>query len=145
MVRPIRAETVRYGENSKPGEFVYDRPFLWGSRRVGPDLHRVGGKYPHLWQVRGADAGELAHGDRQLVPGPYLRGACAGGRAVEVMFILLPLALLLASAALGVFIWAVTSGQFDDLSTPGLRILHEDDPPAAAPCPKGAGGGGQSV
>ncbi len=52
MVRPIRAETVRYGEYSKPGEFVYDHPFQWGSRRIGPDLHRVGMKYPHLWHVR---------------------------------------------------------------------------------------------
>ncbi|MEO1230649.1 MAG: cytochrome-c oxidase, cbb3-type subunit II, partial [Myxococcota bacterium] len=52
MVRPIRMETERYGEYSKPGEFVYDRPFQWGSRRIGPDLHRVGGKYPHLWHVR---------------------------------------------------------------------------------------------
>jgi cytochrome c oxidase cbb3-type subunit I/II len=52
MVRPIRAETERYGEYSKPGEFVYDRPFQWGSRRIGPDLHRVGGKYPHLWHLR---------------------------------------------------------------------------------------------
>ncbi len=52
MVRPIRAETERYGEYSKPGEFVYDRPFQWGSRRIGPDLHRIGGKYPHLWHLR---------------------------------------------------------------------------------------------
>jgi len=52
MVRPIRSETERYGEYSKPGEFIYDRPFQWGSRRIGPDLHRVGGKYPHLWHVR---------------------------------------------------------------------------------------------
>lgn len=52
MVRPIRMETERYGEYSKPGEFIYDRPFQWGSRRIGPDLHRVGGKYPHLWHVR---------------------------------------------------------------------------------------------
>jgi cytochrome c oxidase cbb3-type subunit I/II len=52
MVRPIRAETIRYGEYSKPGEFVYDHPFLWGSRRIGPDLARVGGKYPNLWHVR---------------------------------------------------------------------------------------------
>ncbi|MEZ4234157.1 MAG: cytochrome-c oxidase, cbb3-type subunit I [Polyangiaceae bacterium] len=52
MVRPMRAETERYGEYSKPGEFVYDHPFQWGSRRIGPDLHRVGGKYPHLWHVR---------------------------------------------------------------------------------------------
>jgi len=51
-VRPIRAETERYGEYSKPGEFVYDHPFQWGSRRIGPDLHRIGGKYPDLWHVR---------------------------------------------------------------------------------------------
>jgi cytochrome c oxidase cbb3-type subunit I/II len=55
MIRPIRAETERYGEYSKPGEFVYDRPFQWGSRRIGPDLHRIGGKYPHLWHVRHMD------------------------------------------------------------------------------------------
>jgi cytochrome c oxidase cbb3-type subunit I/II len=52
MIRPIRSETMRYGEYSKPGEFVYDHPFLWGSRRIGPDLARVGGKYPDLWHVR---------------------------------------------------------------------------------------------
>jgi len=51
MVRPFRAETERYGEYSKPGEFVYDHPFQWGSRRIGPDLARVGGKYPGLWHV----------------------------------------------------------------------------------------------
>lgn len=49
MIRPFRSETERYGEYSKAGEFVYDHPFLWGSRRTGPDLHRVGGKYPNLW------------------------------------------------------------------------------------------------
>jgi cytochrome c oxidase cbb3-type subunit I/II len=49
MVRPIRAETERYGEYSKAGEYVYDHPFLWGSKRTGPDLHRVGGKYPDSW------------------------------------------------------------------------------------------------
>ena len=47
------------------------------------------------------------------------------------MFILLPVALLFAAAALGVFLWASASGQFDDLKTPGLRILHEDDEPPA--------------
>ncbi|HVY28944.1 MAG TPA: cytochrome-c oxidase, cbb3-type subunit I [Polyangiaceae bacterium] len=52
MIRPIRAETERYGEYSKPGEFVYDHPFQWGSRRIGPDLQREGGKYPDLWHVR---------------------------------------------------------------------------------------------
>lgn len=49
MVRPFRDETVRYGEYSKAGEFVYDHPFQWGSKRIGPDLHRVGGKYPNSW------------------------------------------------------------------------------------------------
>lgn len=49
MVRPFRYETERYGEYSKPGEFVYDHPFQWGSKRTGPDLHREGGKYPNSW------------------------------------------------------------------------------------------------
>ncbi len=48
-VRPFRSETARYGEYSKAGEFIYDRPFLWGSKRTGPDLHRIGGKYPDKW------------------------------------------------------------------------------------------------
>lgn len=48
-VRPFRSETARYGEYSKAGEFVYDMPFLWGSKRTGPDLHRIGGKYPNKW------------------------------------------------------------------------------------------------
>ena len=49
MIRPFRSETERYGEYSKSGEFIYDRPFLWGSKRTGPDLHRIGGKYPDSW------------------------------------------------------------------------------------------------
>ncbi len=49
MIRPFRSETERYGEYSKAGEFVYDHPFLWGSKRTGPDLHRIGKKYPNLW------------------------------------------------------------------------------------------------
>jgi cytochrome c oxidase cbb3-type subunit II len=49
MIRPFRAETLRYGPYSKAGEFVYDRPFQWGSKRTGPDLHRVGGKYSDEW------------------------------------------------------------------------------------------------
>ena len=52
MVRPFRYETERYGEYAKAGEFVYDHPFQWGSKRTGPDLLRVGGKYPSLWHVR---------------------------------------------------------------------------------------------
>ncbi|HEY0769440.1 MAG TPA: cytochrome-c oxidase, cbb3-type subunit I [Sphingobacteriaceae bacterium] len=49
MIRPFRSETERYGEYSKAGEFVYDHPFLWGSKRTGPDLHREGGKYSNAW------------------------------------------------------------------------------------------------
>jgi cytochrome c oxidase cbb3-type subunit 2 len=49
MIRPLRAETERYGHYSVAGEFVYDHPFQWGSKRTGPDLHRVGGKYNDDW------------------------------------------------------------------------------------------------
>lgn len=49
MIRPFRSETERYGEYSKAGEFVYDHPHLWGSKRTGPDLHRIGAKYPDSW------------------------------------------------------------------------------------------------
>jgi cytochrome c oxidase cbb3-type subunit I/II len=56
MVRPFRSEVQRYdpvnGEYSKAGEYVYDHPFLWGSKRTGPDLHRVGGKYADSWHFR---------------------------------------------------------------------------------------------
>ncbi|WP_299116688.1 cytochrome-c oxidase, cbb3-type subunit I [uncultured Winogradskyella sp.] len=51
MIRPFRSEVERYGEYSKAGEFVYDHPFLWGSKRTGPDLHRVGGKYSDNWHL----------------------------------------------------------------------------------------------
>jgi cytochrome c oxidase cbb3-type subunit 2 len=50
MIRPFRAETLRYGPYSTAGEFVYDHPFQWGSKRTGPDLHRVGGRYSDEWQ-----------------------------------------------------------------------------------------------
>lgn len=52
MIRPFRYETERFGDYSKPGESVFEHPFLWGSRRIGPDLAREGGKYPDLWHVR---------------------------------------------------------------------------------------------
>lgn len=51
MIRPFRAETLRYGHYSLAGEFVYDHPFQWGSKRTGPDLHRIGGKYSDQWQI----------------------------------------------------------------------------------------------
>lgn len=49
QIRPLIAEVERYGPYSRAGEFVYDRPFLWGSKRTGPDLHRVGGKFSDAW------------------------------------------------------------------------------------------------
>ncbi len=49
MIRPFQSETLRYGHYSLAGEFVYDRPFQWGSKRTGPDLHRVGGRYSDEW------------------------------------------------------------------------------------------------
>ena len=49
MIRPLQAEVLRYGHYSMAGEFVYDHPFQWGSKRTGPDLHRVGGKYSDEW------------------------------------------------------------------------------------------------
>jgi cytochrome c oxidase cbb3-type subunit I/II len=55
MIRPFRSETERYGDYSKAGEFVYDHPFLWGSKRTGPDLHRVGGKYSDAWHYNHMD------------------------------------------------------------------------------------------
>ena len=51
MVRPFRAETERYGHYSVAGEYIYDRPFQWGSKRTGPDLHRVGGRYSDNWHI----------------------------------------------------------------------------------------------
>ena len=62
MIRPFRAETLRYGPYSVAGEFVYDHPFQWGSKRTGPDLHRVGGKYSDQWQR------EHLNNPRSLVP-----------------------------------------------------------------------------
>lgn len=61
-VRPLVAEVLRYGEYSKSGEFVYDRPFLWGSKRTGPDLARLGGKYPDAWHYKHMDS------PRSMVP-----------------------------------------------------------------------------
>jgi cytochrome c oxidase cbb3-type subunit I/II len=63
MIRPFRSETARYGEYSKAGEFVYDHPFQWGSKRTGPDLARVGGKYPDSWHYNHMlDPGSMAPG-----------------------------------------------------------------------------------
>ena len=68
LVRPFRAETERYGHYSVAGEFVYDRPFLFGSRRVGPDLARVGGRYSNEWHH------EHLLNPRNLVPESIMPG-----------------------------------------------------------------------
>jgi cytochrome c oxidase cbb3-type subunit I/II len=82
MVRPIRMETERYGEYSKPGEFVYDHPFQWGSRRIGPDLHRVGGKYPHLWHVRHMEEPTSTTAQSIMPPYPWLLKKAADFEAI---------------------------------------------------------------
>lgn len=72
MIRPFRSEVARYGEYSKSGEYVYDHPFLWGSKRTGPDLMRVGGKYNdnwhfnHLWDPQSTSAGSIMPGYKWL-------------------------------------------------------------------------------
>jgi len=83
MIRPFRAETERYGHYSVAGEFVYDRPFQWGSKRTGPDLHRVGGRYSDEWH--------RAHMNRprdvvpeSIMPGyPWLDGNALDGAEVQ--------------------------------------------------------------
>jgi cytochrome c oxidase cbb3-type subunit 2 len=106
MVRPFRAEVERYGHYSLAGEFVYDHPFQWGSKRTGPDLHRVGGRYSDDWhrihlinpravvpesnmpgypwlEKAGADAGDIEAKMRALrmVGVPYADAEIAGARA----------------------------------------------------------------
>jgi cytochrome c oxidase cbb3-type subunit 2 len=68
MIRPFRSEVERYGEYSKAGEFVYDHPFQWGSKRTGPDLHRVGGRYSDEWHR------VHMHNPRHVVPESIMPG-----------------------------------------------------------------------
>jgi cytochrome c oxidase cbb3-type subunit 2 len=83
MVRPLRAEVERYGHYSVAGEFVYDRPFLWGSKRTGPDLHRVGGRYSDEWHRQHlADPRSLV--PESNMPGyPWLARTPADGEGIE--------------------------------------------------------------
>ena len=73
MVRPFRSEVERYGEFSKAGEFVYDHPFLWGSKRTGPDLLRIGGKYSdnwhfnHMYDPQSTSSGSIMPGYKWLI------------------------------------------------------------------------------
>lgn len=83
MIRPFRAETERYGHYSVAGEFVYDHPFQWGSKRTGPDLHRVGGRYSDDWHRT------HLNNPRDLVPEsnmpgyPWLAKTAAHGDDIE--------------------------------------------------------------
>ena len=83
MIRPLHAETLRYGHYSVAGEFVYDHPFQWGSKRTGPDLHRVGGKYSDEWHRLHLS------GPRDLVPEsnmpayPWLETAPADAESIQ--------------------------------------------------------------
>jgi cytochrome c oxidase cbb3-type subunit I/II len=72
MVRPFRSETERYGEYSKAGEYVYDHPFLWGSKRTGPDLQRVGGKYSNAWHYNHLLAPDAVSTGSIMPPYPWL-------------------------------------------------------------------------
>ena len=82
MIRPFRAETERYGHYSVAGEFVYDRPFQWGSRRTGPDLHRVGGRYSDEWhRVHLVNPRDVV--PESIMPGyPWLEENAVDGEAV---------------------------------------------------------------
>ena len=72
MIRPMRHEVVRYGEYSKAAESQYDHPFQWGSKRNGPDLARVGGKYVHLWHVRHMEDPRSTTPNSVMPPYPWL-------------------------------------------------------------------------
>ncbi len=81
MVRPFRSEVERYGEYSKAGEYVYDHPFLWGSKRTGPDLMRIGGKYSdnwhfnHMYDPQSTSAGSIMPGYKWLITDEHDRSA----------------------------------------------------------------------
>ena len=72
MIRPFRSETLRYGDYSRAGEFVYDHPFQWGSKRTGPDLARIGGKYPDAWHYRHMEDPQLTSQGSIMPPYPWL-------------------------------------------------------------------------
>jgi len=83
MIRPFRAETERYGHYSVAGEFVYDRPFQWGSKRTGPDLARVGGRYSDEWhRVHMINPRDVV--PESIMPGyPWLETATLEGANIE--------------------------------------------------------------
>mgnify|MGYP000122479299 CR=1 FL=1 len=72
MIRPFRSETERYGEYAKSGEYVFEHPFLWGSKRTGPDLLRVGGKYPDAWHYNHMEDPRSTSPGSIMPPYPWL-------------------------------------------------------------------------
>jgi cytochrome c oxidase cbb3-type subunit 2 len=72
-VRPLKADVLRYGAYSKAGEFAYDRPFLWGSKRTGPDLARIGGKYPDEWHIQHFESPQAFYPMSNMPPYPWLK------------------------------------------------------------------------
>jgi cytochrome c oxidase cbb3-type subunit II len=83
MIRPFRAETERYGHYSVAGEFVYDRPFQWGSKRTGPDLARVGGKYSDEWHRIHLDNPRDVVPESNMPAYPWLAKTPAGADDIE--------------------------------------------------------------
>jgi len=72
-VRPLKADVMRYGAYSKAGEFAYDRPFLWGSKRTGPDLARIGGKYPDEWHIQHFESPQAFYPKSNMPPYPWFK------------------------------------------------------------------------
>lgn len=72
-VRPLKADVMRYGPYSKAGEFAYDRPFLWGSKRTGPDLARIGGKYSDEWHVQHFESPQAFYPKSNMPPYPWFK------------------------------------------------------------------------
>jgi cytochrome c oxidase cbb3-type subunit 2 len=83
MIRPFRAETERYGHYSVAGEFVYDRPFQWGSKRTGPDLARVGGRYSDEWHRIHLDNPRNVVPESNMPAYPWLAKTPANARDIE--------------------------------------------------------------
>ncbi|MBI4291086.1 MAG: cytochrome-c oxidase, cbb3-type subunit II [Betaproteobacteria bacterium] len=83
MIRPFRAETERYGHYSVAGEFVYDHPFQWGSKRTGPDLHRVGGRYSDDWHRIHFNNPRDVVPESNMPAYPWLAATGADSRAIE--------------------------------------------------------------
>jgi cytochrome c oxidase cbb3-type subunit II len=83
MVRPFRAEVERYGHYSVAGEFVYDHPFQWGSKRTGPDLHRVGGRYSDDWHRLHLIDPRTVVPESNMPSYPWLQRAAANAEDIE--------------------------------------------------------------